>query len=473
MVKWLASVLTIVLLLPAVISSPALAAVEPGTSSVKELNLVYMHGMGGDSCSLQLLADHITKQLPSQIAGYEQANPGITVQTSTFIRCYPNDTEITAWAANVAEAINTYLPDRRNLILIGHSMGGKAALYAVAHNVGNIADRVLMVVTINSPVKSLKDYYLVAGASASDYYKALGLITDRGVLNSAVYYDSSADGKKVSATRHWLALVSGESAPSSNEYNMAGMDPFPWDMDDNIVPLSAQYADGAEVVYYGIRSHTEVGEEEDVADYLAQQILATIFGGEIQVSLFAGSGNFEHRADWVPGNDYWKDMAGEIPAGSGTVEHFNPSFTRWQVYEDVVGEDISGGLRSSFQATPVTSFPFLAGIREVRWANPDDLADCRVYIKTRLAPRNTIKLEWKAVQQGMLPAGVKRDHYEVSIVSGTPFANLTDVDWAGSEPRDIRLRIFSNAESPYRWFEATWRVYYKESRTLKVIDEVS
>jgi hypothetical protein len=32
-------------------------------------------------------------------------------------------------------------------------MGGKTALYAVAHNIGNIAERVDAVITINSPVK--------------------------------------------------------------------------------------------------------------------------------------------------------------------------------------------------------------------------------------------------------------------------------------------------------------------------------
>ena len=41
-------------------------------------------------------------------------------------------------------------------------MGGKAALYAVAHNIGNLADKVAMVVTSNSPIKKLSNYYFTA-----------------------------------------------------------------------------------------------------------------------------------------------------------------------------------------------------------------------------------------------------------------------------------------------------------------------
>jgi len=467
-VSWLTLLFVLALSLGA--GGPARAEASP---AIRELNFVYLHGMGGDACSLQLLADKIAQQLPARVTGYEVAYPGNVIETDAYIRCYPNDVDIGAWASNVAEAVNRYFAGKKNLVIIGHSMGGKAALYTVAHNVGGLADRTAMVVTINSPVKSLEGYYLVAGATASDYYKTIGMVDSHGVLNSAVYYDSAADGLKVGEAKHWLALISGEAAPSSPLYDTAGVDPFPRDQDDEIVPLSAQYADGADVVYYGEHEHSEFGREDDLADRLAQQILTYIFGGDIACSMFAGSGGFEHKADWVPGTDYWRDTTGEISSTTGTIAHFNPSFTRWQEYEDVVGEDSpTPGTRSSYAVTPQATFPVLARFISARWYSPDDLSDGRIIIKTRLAPRNTVRLAWKVYQRGMLPAGVVRNHYEVQITTGTPFTNIPDVAWASADTRDIRLRVFSNADSPFRWFQGVWRVYYTEVRFREVVSEL-
>ncbi|GAI54949.1 unnamed protein product, partial [marine sediment metagenome] len=84
-------------------------------------------------------------------------------------RCYPNDVDIKTWANNIADSIDRHFHNKKDLILIGHSAGGKAALYAVAHNVGDLADKVVLVVTINSPVKSLDEYYVTGGGSVLDY----------------------------------------------------------------------------------------------------------------------------------------------------------------------------------------------------------------------------------------------------------------------------------------------------------------
>jgi len=167
------------------------------------------------------------------------------------LRSYPNFEGIEAWAQNIADNINKRYPDKKNLVLIGHSMGGKTALYAVAHNVGNLADKVAMVVTINSPIKSLEKYYYVGGDTALDYWAAQMLISEKGVVESLVNHDSSEDGKWVSQNKHWLAFISAESAPLSPQFAVNGIDALPRDMDDLIVPISCQYADGADVVYYG------------------------------------------------------------------------------------------------------------------------------------------------------------------------------------------------------------------------------
>ena len=88
------------------------------------------------------------------------------------------------------------------------------------------------------------------------------------------------------------------------------------------------------------------------------------------------------------------------------------------------------------------------------------------------APRNQVEVEWSISDCGLLPWGTGRNHYEVEITTGTPLTSIHRVSWVSGDPRDIRLRIYSEAESPFRWFKAEWRVYSTESRFRKVIDEI-
>jgi pimeloyl-ACP methyl ester carboxylesterase len=469
--KRLALIITIGLCLLLVSGSPVKSAQEEPVQ-VKELNFVFLHGAGGNACSFQLLSDTIKEWLPAYIFGYEQDNPGTKIQAETLLRCYPNNVNIETWANNIVYSIEKYLPNKRNLILIGHSMGGKAALYAVAQNTGGLADKVAMVVTINTPVKSLQDYYIAGGGSALDYYRAVGLISDRGAAESVVYYDSSQDGRKVAATKHWLAFIAAESAPLSTQFNVGGVDAMPRDMDDNIMPISAQYAFGADVVYYGEHSHTDFTSQGEVASFMMEQIMHYIFGGYIECSVFDRSGSLEHKAGWLPGTDSWEDVVGDVPATSGSVQHRNESYTSWQEWEDVVGECLPGGKRSSYQVSQVSHFPFLASVKEVRWFDADNPEDCRLYIKTRAAPRNQVKVDWSIYDAGLLPPGTARNHYEVEITTGTPLTDIYRVSWATDDPRDLRLTIYSEAESPFRWFQAEWRVYSTEERYRSLIYEL-
>jgi pimeloyl-ACP methyl ester carboxylesterase len=225
--KRLVLLITIALCLQLGFGSPAQAAPEE-PPQVKELNFVFLHGAGGNACSFQLLADIINEQLPEYISAYEQVNPGTKVQFNTLLRCYPNDVDIKTWANNIAGSINKYLPNRQNLILIGHSMGGKAALYGVAQNIGHLAEKTALVVTINSPIKSLQNYYFAGGTSAMEYYRTLGVLSESGVSKSVVAYDSSQDGRLVAAEKHWLAFISAESAPLSKQFDVAGLCPETW-----------------------------------------------------------------------------------------------------------------------------------------------------------------------------------------------------------------------------------------------------
>jgi pimeloyl-ACP methyl ester carboxylesterase len=440
--------------------------------NTKEINFVFLHGFNSNASSVQPLEDVITNKLPEYIAGYENDNPGMNIVADTLNRSYANNVDIETWANNIAEDINKRFTGKSNIVLIGHSMGGKAALYAVAHNIGNIAEKVAMVVTVNSPVKKLSDYYFVGGDTELGYEGAQLVLPDQGVLNSLVNYDSSEDGLWVGTNKHWLALVSTESYPLSSQFDSSSIDLLPRDMDDKIVPISCQYADGADVIYYGEYGHSDFKILEEVADNIGDQILSYIFGGNMDFSVLGRAGSFEHKADLFPGTDYWQDIVGGLIADSGTLTHFNESYFKWQEWEDIVGEYTAGGTRSTFQTTQKASFPIFSGITETGWVDPDNPEDGRIYIKTRAAPRSTVQVSWSVYQQGLLPVGIERNHYEVEIETGTQATAIESIAWETSDPCDIRLHICSQAQSPFHWFRVQWRIYYTESRQVKLIDSL-
>jgi hypothetical protein len=82
-----------------------------------------------------------------------------------------------------------------------------------------------------------------------------------------------------------------------------------------------------------------------------------------------------------------------------------------------------------------------------------------------------VQVDWGIYQQGLLPTGITRDHYEVEIETGTQLANISQVSWETSNLRDVRLQISSQAQGPFRWFRAQWKVFSKESRHRQIIDE--
>jgi pimeloyl-ACP methyl ester carboxylesterase len=460
----------IVVLLELGIVMPAQAQSE-NTVRVKELNFVFLHGAGGNACSMQLLSDTILEQIEPYILDYEAAHPDIDIQVHSMNRCYPNDVDMPTWANNIADSVGRYLEGGRNVILVGHSAGGKAALYGVANDVGSLSFRTAMVVTINAPIKPLANYYVTGGASVTSYCQARWLGADQGICRSLANYDSTADGSWVAENRHWLAFISAESAPSSAQFDYSGVDAWPRNMDDGLVPISAQYSDAADVVYYGEHGHGDFEESEAVAGAIAEQILQYIFGGTIECSVFVRSDTFEHKANWLPGTDYWDDILGGILVDSGRLEHFNDSYFWWQDWQDVAGESPEDVLRSTYEAKAVDSFLFFNSLLSASWLNPDDTGDCRLYLRTRAAPRNWVKVDWVIYRQGLLPEGGERDHYEVEIFTGTPLTGIKYAMWLNEDPRDLRAHIYSQAESPFRWFKAQYRVYAKEPRYRQIIDE--
>ncbi len=468
--KWSVIPVVIALYSQLVFPGTVIAAPDNGTQ-VKELNFVFLHGAGGNTCSFQLLEDYIFDEAYKYISRYKRTNPGTEVRINTLKRCYPGYMDIKSWARNIADSINEYLPKKKNLILVGHSMGGKTALYAVANNIGGIAERVAMVVTINSPVKGLNRYFVTGGGSVYDYLQALWHLLDQGVSTSVAFHDSSEDGDWVATNKHWLAFISGESAPLSKQFDFTGVDPWPRDMDDGLVPLSAQYAEGADVIYYGSLGHSDFAGMDSISEFIGDTILRYIFGDYIDFSVFSRSGILNHKADWLLGTDHWYDTVGGMPSSSDTVVHRNESYFKWQEWEDVVGECPAGAKRDKFYVSRVSS-AFLTGLQEARW-NSDNVEDCRLYLRTRAAPRNTVEVNWSIHEQGLLSPQKERDYYEVKIVAGTPLTSIKGITWETYDPLDPRIKISSEAQSPFRWFKAEWRVYSIETRKRKVIDEMS
>jgi pimeloyl-ACP methyl ester carboxylesterase len=468
--KLIACLVTIILLL--VFSLPALAQTTEAAAQVKELNFVFLHGAGGNTGSMQLLSDQVIETIPAYIQEYEAANPGVKISASFLNRNYPNGVDIDTWAKNITESIGKY-SKKNHLILIGHSFGGKAALYATAHNIGGISDKVAAVVTLNSPIKNFNRYYFVGGVN---YWQSAwmlpqnnGLLSN-GVINSIAAYDSTQDGRWVGTNRHWLALVSAEPSPSSPDFDTSGVDPSPWNMDDMIVPISAQYADGADVVYYGEHAHGDFSESDDLAGTVAGQILRYIFGKRVDVSIPGKTGTFGHEAGWMPVVEKWEDSFGLAAAGGGTIIHRNDSFFKWEQWEDVIGDSSVTGNRDNYKLQQ-SSLPVLTGIVESRWQSTDP-EDSRVYIRTRAAPRTTVQVGWSIERNPLLSRGFPRDHWEVEITSGTPFTRIDNVEWLNEDPRDQKLKISSSAEGPFRWLKAVWRTYTKAPRIRNIIGEL-
>ncbi len=458
--------LLLVTLLVTLTGAPAQAdtAVE-----VKELNLVFLHGANSTSWAMQLLSDIISIRIKDFIYKYETSHPGVKIVYDSLNRCYPNNVDIDVWANNIATSCKSFFHDD-NLILIGHSMGGKTALYATANDIGGLQDMVKGVITINSPVRNLNHYYFTGGG---DYWSAAWLIPqDHGVIGSLEQYDAGKDGTWVAANKHWLAFCSAEFTPTSPQFDISGTDVLPRDMDDKIVPISAQYAKGADIVYYGEHGHSDFVEDPVLASYLAENILRYIFGGTMEYSVLRSSGSYEHQAGWFPVSYNWNDLAGEFPAQSGTIIHKNNS-AKWVNYEDIVGWQTEGTEKRSSFKVKRTSFSWLSAVRGAEWVSPEDDHDERISIRTRAAPWSTVKVDW--VINGFIePETGDRSHYEVSIKTGTPFTSVDRVNWASVEnEHDFRLNITSQAEGPLRYFEVSWKTFFKIYRSQEIISELA
>ena len=121
------------------------------SSSQPEIWMAFFHGLGGNLTVNIPLIENISKNLQKRGILLKYINPSL-----------PNDVNLEEWSNNIAEAIDAWQKNETQtqpwIILVGHSMGGKACLHAVAKNLKNIDNYVLSVITINSPIKNIGKY---------------------------------------------------------------------------------------------------------------------------------------------------------------------------------------------------------------------------------------------------------------------------------------------------------------------------
>jgi hypothetical protein len=439
----------------------------------KELNFVMLHGAGGTACGLQNIGDTITDMIPLYVESYKKDHPTTKITFNILNRCYPANVDMETWAQNIGESINEYLPGKRNLILIGHSFGGKSALYSVAHNIEGLKDKTLLVVTINSPIKPLNCYPVSGAPNAIDLCKARFINSDKGVCSSLANYDSTEDGRIVSEEKHWLALVSGENTPGSDSFNYGGIDPYTWHCDDGVIPISGQYTEDADTVYYGEYYHSDFHEFEELYITVSETILNYIFGtAENGYSVLSREDSFTHKSDWWLGKDTWSDILGDTLAKEGATWHFNDSYMQWREWEDVAGGwPFVGDAKSRYYTTLSSSSGPFTNIEETRWFDPANIEDCQIYIKTKAGPRQYVQVDWKIYQQS-LSQDYARDHYEIEIEEGTALTAITRATWLTDNERDLRVSVQSQAESPFKWFKAICKIFVKEPRYRNLIDDI-
>jgi hypothetical protein len=187
------------------------------TTGAIQINLLYIHGVNNDAGgrsrahnSLNDLKAAVAAELPSRIASYQASHPGVTIRfasasanlyTAKPSPLHPSDstdptlmddwevgdpgcttsrqgdpcTTAFEWRFRLVQEIQRlFPPTAKNIILIGHSTGARAA-FEVASNTGpggvgtfdwGVRDRIAAVVSINGMIDGLQsNRYNVVGAA--------------------------------------------------------------------------------------------------------------------------------------------------------------------------------------------------------------------------------------------------------------------------------------------------------------------
>jgi parallel beta-helix repeat protein len=276
--------------------APSLNVQTDNYMNVYIVNMVFVNGWNGKATDMA----NVVTAIGNDLAAYAQSNANTFVEYNYLNKDYGNN-YLADWASVIDQNIEDWDTSagarHKNLILVGHSFGGKAIIYAVDHT-SQLKDYTKEVVTINSPIKPLLYYYTILGMFTSEavFITWVGAhILGFKMLEAAwdaMTYDSTTDAQNIVSDYkiEWLAFVSGEEHPAEIGTDNWGSPfsfltlLFPWDMTDGFLPMQAEFLPGvSDTVYYGVKNHCALGSDPDAYNTIAENIVNTLFGTTIEV----------------------------------------------------------------------------------------------------------------------------------------------------------------------------------------------
>ncbi|MFO8077701.1 MAG: alpha/beta hydrolase [Thermoplasmatota archaeon] len=340
------------------------------SSHLSEFNILFLHGMPETPNVLVPLKEKLKILF---------AEKNITM--NSWYPHLPDAESVDVWAENIADEINQWSPTGQ-IVIIGLSMGGKAAVHAVADDSYGIQEKVETVITINSPIKQFQQYYNsffgycypkpiipLMATELMGYAKPDG-------LHDVIFFDSTDEANWIAQEKQLLTFTSGEHLPADSLFDDDLGDMFPRVIDDGTVPTPAQYTEYSDTVYYGIQQHESVFRDLSVngaRDNIAENISRYLVGEPINCSVLLDSGVISHRAHFFNHDTTWTDCI--------SPDSVNET-------KDHVMIQIKKG-----------TFPFKSGISDVYWST-DDSMDAELIIQSyAMLPFTDIVFQWQIFEQ--------------------------------------------------------------------------
>ncbi len=340
------------------------------SSHLSEFNILFLHGMPETPNVLVPLKEQLEIMF---------AEKNITM--NSWYPHLPDAESVHIWAGNIADEINEWSPTGQ-IIIIGLSMGGKAALHAVADASYGIQDKVDTVITINSPIKQFQQYYNsffgycypkpIIPLMATEL---MGYAKPDGSLD-VIFVDSTDEANWVAQEKQLLTFTSGEHLPADSLFDDDLGDIFPRVIDDGTVPSPAQYTNYSDTVYYGICQHESVFRDlstDGARDRIAENISQYLQGKPITRSVLRDSGMISHRAHLLFRNNTWTDSISFVPMNEA---------------RNHVMIQIKKG-----------TCPFKSGISDVYWSTEDSMDTELIIQSYAMFPFTDILFQWQIFEQ--------------------------------------------------------------------------
>jgi pimeloyl-ACP methyl ester carboxylesterase len=427
-----------------------------------EIWIAFFHGLGGHPSVNVPLIENISRVFTQDNVTLRYINPQL-----------PNDVSLEEWSNNIATEIEQWASNETQtqpwIILVGHSMGGKAGLHAVANNLKNIDKYVASVITINSPIKNLGRYrpftYFWNGL-------LLHLVAERvlhthnvAALKDCRDIDTSIDGTKwvSEQNRSWLSLISAEAYPTDPacDFNLTGkpQDMYPRYMDDGLVPIDAQYTTDSTTIYYGEYWHQAMVNNPCAIHTLANITVQYLTGGSVNVSFFHSAWLYDHKSI-LP--RHWNETVGrdEILLDTGHISHAAGLLPPYQWNEEV-GRNYSFP-RSRFEVQQTSGIG--SRVAKADWVSAN-INDYQLDITIQSLPLCKIDMDWRVY--GIVAPFFHRDHYEMEVLEGSSYGHsgIRYGGWLNNNNTDLGICIDSWAT--FGTVKVGWSVFLKEPQSFE------